>query len=145
VQDNLSALGMPIEWCPIKNLDHLRGVAIFAEAFMGIPAQQAAKITRPLMPSAAPAVLLHSLHTQRIRIDCGSLCSHNLSLFVRKRVATSVTGKNRPSGDRHDWQLYGKQFCDMEFICVPIAVIERLVIFRGCLAVNAFKRFSVTL
>jgi hypothetical protein len=42
-----------------------RGVAIFAEAFMGIPAQQAAKITRPLMPSAAPAVLLHSLHTQQ--------------------------------------------------------------------------------
>ena len=32
---------------------------------MGIPAQQAAKITRPLMPSAAPAVLLHSLHTQQ--------------------------------------------------------------------------------
>jgi hypothetical protein len=43
----------------------LRGVAIFAKAFMGIPAQQAAKITRPLMPSAAPAVLLHSLHTQQ--------------------------------------------------------------------------------
>ena len=41
------------------------GVAIFAKAFMGIPAQQAAKITRPLMPSAAPAVLLHSLHTQQ--------------------------------------------------------------------------------
>jgi len=32
---------------------------------MGIPAQQAAKITRPPMPSAAPAVLLHSLHTQQ--------------------------------------------------------------------------------
>ena len=42
-----------------------RGVAIFAKAFLGIPAQQAAKITRPLMPSAAPAVLLHSLHTQQ--------------------------------------------------------------------------------
>jgi hypothetical protein len=42
-----------------------RGVTIFAKAFMGIPAQQAAKITRPLMPSAAPAVLLHSLHTQQ--------------------------------------------------------------------------------
>src|SRR5512136_1330787 len=42
-----------------------RGVAIFAKAFMGIPAQQAAKITRPPMPSAAPAVLLHSLHTQQ--------------------------------------------------------------------------------
>ena len=42
-----------------------RGVAIFAKAFLGIPAQQAAKITRPLMPSAAPAILLHSLHTQQ--------------------------------------------------------------------------------
>ncbi|MDI1279741.1 PAS domain S-box protein, partial [Methylobacter sp.] len=30
-----------------------RGVAIFAKAFMGIPAQQAAKATRPLMPAAA--------------------------------------------------------------------------------------------
>jgi len=30
---------------------------------MGIPAQQAAKNTRPLMPAAAPAVLLHSLDT----------------------------------------------------------------------------------
>src|SRR5664280_2357011 len=47
------------------NMPVSRGVAIFAEAFMGIPAQQAAKITRPLMPSAAPAVLLHSLHTQQ--------------------------------------------------------------------------------
>jgi hypothetical protein len=43
----------------------LRGVAIFAKAFMVIPAQQAAKTTRPLMPAAAPAVLLHSLHTQQ--------------------------------------------------------------------------------
>ncbi|MGZ8160397.1 MAG: cytochrome P450, partial [Methylobacter sp.] len=42
-----------------------RGVAIFAKAFMGIPAQQAAKTTRPLMPAAAPAVLLHSLDTQQ--------------------------------------------------------------------------------
>ena len=32
---------------------------------MGIPAQQAAKTTRPLMPAAAPAVLLHSLNTQQ--------------------------------------------------------------------------------
>jgi len=32
---------------------------------MGIPAQQAAKTTRPLMPMAAPAVLLHSLDTQQ--------------------------------------------------------------------------------
>jgi len=42
-----------------------RGVAIFAKAFMGIPAQQAAKATRPLMPAAAPVVLLHSLDTQQ--------------------------------------------------------------------------------
>ncbi|MDP3589974.1 MAG: hypothetical protein Q8R54_05480 [Methylobacter sp.] len=42
-----------------------RGVAIFAKAFMGIPAQQAAKTTRPLMPAAAPAVLLLSLDTQQ--------------------------------------------------------------------------------
>jgi len=41
------------------------GVAIFAKAFMGIPAQQAAKATRPLMPAAAPAFLLHSLDTQQ--------------------------------------------------------------------------------
>jgi len=32
---------------------------------MGIPAQQAAKTTRPLMPAAAPAVLLHSPDTQQ--------------------------------------------------------------------------------
>ena len=36
----------------------VRGVAIFAKAFMSIPAQQAAKTTRPLMPAAAPAVLV---------------------------------------------------------------------------------------
>ncbi len=42
-----------------------RGVAIFAKAFMGFPVQQAAKITRPLMPAAAPAVLLLSLGTQQ--------------------------------------------------------------------------------
>ncbi len=42
-----------------------RGVAIFAKAFMGLPAQQAAKTTRPLMPAAAPAVLLLSLDTQQ--------------------------------------------------------------------------------
>jgi len=42
-----------------------RGVAIFAKAFMGIPAQQAAKTTRPLMPAAAPAALLLSLDTQQ--------------------------------------------------------------------------------
>ncbi len=32
---------------------------------MSIPAQQAAKTTRPLMPAAAPAVLLLSLNTQQ--------------------------------------------------------------------------------
>ena len=42
-----------------------RGVAIFAKAFLGIPAQQAAKITRPLMPAAAPAVLSLSFATQQ--------------------------------------------------------------------------------
>ena len=61
-----------------------RGVAIFAKAFLGIPAQQAAKITRPLMPSAAAAVLLHSLHTQRIRIDCVSKANHNLIRLLDK-------------------------------------------------------------
>ncbi|MDD5463140.1 MAG: hypothetical protein PHG00_16190 [Methylococcales bacterium] len=40
-------------------------VAIFAKAFMDIPVQQVAKITRPLMPSATPAVLPHSLHTRQ--------------------------------------------------------------------------------
>ena len=40
------------------------GVAIFAKAFMSIPAQQAAKTTRALMPAAAPAVLLLSLDIQ---------------------------------------------------------------------------------
>ncbi len=38
--------------------DYVRGVTIFAKAFMSVPAQQAAKITRPLMPAAAPAVLV---------------------------------------------------------------------------------------
>ncbi|WP_211299226.1 hypothetical protein, partial [Methylovulum psychrotolerans] len=35
-----------------------RGVAIFAKDCFGILAGQSAKITRPLMPSAAPAVLV---------------------------------------------------------------------------------------
>jgi hypothetical protein len=60
----LIAPGIP-EMAENELMKGKRGVAIFAEAFMGIPAQQAAKITRPLMPSAAPAVLLHSLHTQQ--------------------------------------------------------------------------------
>ena len=29
----------------------------------------------------------------------------------------------RPFRDGHDRPLYGKQFCDMEFICVPIPAI----------------------
>jgi hypothetical protein len=37
-----------------------------------------------------------------------------------------LTDKNLPSRDIHDWQLYGKQFCDMEFICVPEAVILQI-------------------
>jgi len=45
--------------------EECRGVAIFAKAFMGLPAQQAAKTTRPLMPAAAPAVLLLSLTTRQ--------------------------------------------------------------------------------
>ncbi|WP_340121133.1 hypothetical protein, partial [Methylobacter svalbardensis] len=45
-------------YCKIVKTKTKRGVAIFATAFMGIPAQQAAKITRPLMPAAAPAVLV---------------------------------------------------------------------------------------
>jgi hypothetical protein len=49
----------------VKAQKSSRGVAIFAKAFMGIPAQQAAKATRPLMPAAAPAVLLLSLDTQQ--------------------------------------------------------------------------------
>jgi len=52
------------KWYAVRTLLN-RGVAIFAKAFMGIPAQQAAKTTRPLMPAAAPAVLLHSLDTQQ--------------------------------------------------------------------------------
>ena len=42
-----------------------RGVAIFTKAFLGIPAQQVAKIRRPLMPAAAPAVLSLSFATQQ--------------------------------------------------------------------------------
>jgi len=62
------------EWrqhcCPSTDIGHsslniTRGVAIFAKAFMGLPAQQAAKTTRPLMPAAAPAVLLLSLTTRQ--------------------------------------------------------------------------------
>ena len=50
----------------------MRGVAIFAKACFvpkghkGIPAQSSGKnLTRPPMPSAAPAVLLLSPHTQQ--------------------------------------------------------------------------------
>src|SRR5665647_341839 len=94
-----------------------RGVAIFAEAFMGIPAQQAAKITRPLMPSAAPAVLLHSLHTQQgvcniviamTRRDFGkpafslrkkrSVKTHALSLLGTTRLLSRSEGQSTLEG-----------------------------------------------
>jgi hypothetical protein len=52
------------KWFYQNHVQKQRGVAIFAKAFMSIPPQQAAKVTRPLMPVAAPAVLLHSLDTQ---------------------------------------------------------------------------------
>jgi hypothetical protein len=39
---------------------------------------------------------------------------------------TKMNSHNLPSRDIHDWQLYGKQFCDMEFICVPEAVILQI-------------------
>jgi hypothetical protein len=32
---------------------------------------------------------------------------------------TVMTGNSRPFRDSHDRPLYSKQFCDMEFICVP--------------------------
>src|SRR5664280_1314148 len=79
---------------------------------MGIPAQQAAKITRPLMPSAAPAVLLHSLHTQQgvcniviamTRRDFGkpafslrkkrSVKTHALSLLGTTRLLSRSDGR----------------------------------------------------
>jgi hypothetical protein len=42
-------------------------VAIFAKAFLGIPTQQATKITRPLMPSPPLAEsLLHSFISQQV-------------------------------------------------------------------------------
>jgi hypothetical protein len=36
---------------------------------------------------------------------------------------------SRPMAAGHDRPLYSKQFCDIEFICVPFAVIERTVNF----------------
>jgi hypothetical protein len=38
-----------------------------------------------------------------------------------------VTVSSRPITAGHDRPLYGKQFCDMEFICVPGIVIEETV------------------
>ena len=35
-----------------------------------------------------------------------------------------MTVSSRPSTDGREWLLYGKQFCDMEFICAPIAVLQ---------------------
>jgi hypothetical protein len=89
-----------------------RGVAIFAKAFMSIPAQQAAKTTRPLMPAAAPAVLLHSLDTRQgvsnivlamTRRDVGKpafslrkkrfVKTHALSLLGTTRLLSRSEGK----------------------------------------------------
>jgi len=94
----------------------VRGVAIFAKAFMGIPAQQAAKATRPLMPAAAPAVLLHSLDTQQgvsniilamTRRDVGKpafslrkkrfVKTHALSLLGTTRLLSRSEGRVQPS------------------------------------------------
>ncbi|MDO9268100.1 MAG: transposase, partial [Methylobacter sp.] len=78
-----------------------RGVAIFAKAFMGIPAQQAAKATRPLMPAAAPAVLLHSLDTQQgvsniflamTRRDVGKACIFTTQKALRENTCTIASG-----------------------------------------------------
>ena len=44
---------------------YMRGAAIFAKAFKGIPVQQAAKTTRTLMPATAPAILRLSLNSQQ--------------------------------------------------------------------------------
>src|SRR5664279_2500726 len=35
------------------------------------------------------------------------------------RCLEMLTGNLRPLRDSHDRPLYSKQFCDMEFICVP--------------------------
>jgi hypothetical protein len=40
------------------------------------------------------------------------------------RFKTVVNGSSRPIAVGHDRPLYGKQFCDMEFICVPKAAGE---------------------
>ena len=78
-----------------------RGVAIFAKAFMGIPAQQAAKITRPLMPSAAPAVLLHSLHTQQ------GVCNIVIAMTRRDFVKPAFSLRKKRSVKTHALSLLG--------------------------------------
>ena len=80
-----------------------RGGAIFAKAFMGIPAQQAAKTTRPLMPAVAPAVLLHSLDTQQgvsniiltmTRRDVGKpACVFTTQKALRENTCTIASGE----------------------------------------------------
>jgi len=101
----------------------IRGVAIFAKAFMGIPAQQAAKITRPLMPAAAPAVLLLSLDTQQgvpsiilamTRRDVGKPAfSLRKKRFV-KTHALSLLGTTR---------LLSRSGCQMIFLPTKLCMI----------------------
>ena len=78
-----------------------RGVAIFAKAFMGIPAQQAAKITRPLMPSAAPAILLQSLHTQQ------GVCNIVFAMTRRDFVKPAFSLRKKRSVKTHALSLLG--------------------------------------
>ncbi|GAB6141597.1 hypothetical protein JCM14076_23260 [Methylosoma difficile] len=54
--EELSIMAKPI----LETNDSEQGVAIFAKDCFGLRAGQSAKITRPLLPSAAPAVLLLS-------------------------------------------------------------------------------------
>ena len=79
----------------------MRGVTIFAKAFMGIPAQQAAKITRPLMPSAAPAVLLQSLHTQQ------GVCNIVFAMTRRDFVKPAFSLRKKRSVKTHALSLLG--------------------------------------
>jgi hypothetical protein len=95
----------------------MRGVAIFAKAFMSIPAQQAAKITRPLMPAAAPAVLLLSLGTQQgvpsiilamTRRDFGKPAFSLRKKTLRENTCTIASGDySTPVSQR--WQLLKKK------------------------------------
>jgi len=68
---------------------------------MGIPAQQAAKITRPLMPSAAPAVLLHSLHTQQ------GVCNIVIAMTRRDFVKPAFSLRKKRFVKTHALSLLG--------------------------------------